>query len=126
MSDRSLPPHPHLEQLRREAKELLAAVGGRALLPWPSASSAGGLLRGHGRLDGVRARLVAGERLHPTVDPTVTAAIRHGHHTPLVDRGKELEPQFFPTSSSTGSVCAWPAAPSLAMSTLATISRRPP
>ncbi|MGH4020776.1 MAG: hypothetical protein ACRDT0_16435 [Pseudonocardiaceae bacterium] len=69
-----------------------------ALLPWPSAAALGlGLLRGHGLLDGVRARLVAGEQLHPTVDPRVTAAIRHGHDTPLVDdRGKELKPQFFP------------------------------
>ena len=69
-----------------------------ALLPWPSAAALGlGLLRGHGLLDGVRARLVAGERLHPTVDPRVVAAIRHGHDTPLVDdRGRELKPQFFP------------------------------
>ncbi|MGH3979438.1 MAG: hypothetical protein ACRDRZ_10635 [Pseudonocardiaceae bacterium] len=69
-----------------------------ALLPWPSAAALGlGLLRGHGLLDGVRARLVAGEQLHPTVDPRVTAAIRHGHDTALVDdRGRELKPQFFP------------------------------
>ncbi len=69
-----------------------------ALLPWPSAAALGlGLLRAHGLLDGVRARLVAGERLHPTVDPRVTAAILHGHDTPLIDNGgKELKPQFFP------------------------------
>ncbi len=69
-----------------------------ALLPWPSVAALGlGLLFGHGLLDGVRARLVAGQRLHPTVDPTVTVAILHGHHTPLIDdRGKELKPQFFP------------------------------
>jgi len=35
--------------------------------------------------------------LHPTVDPRVTAAILHGHDTPLIDNGgKELKPQFFP------------------------------
>ena len=68
------------------------------LLPWPSAAALGlGLLRAHGLLDGVRARMVAGERLHPTVDPTVTAAILRGHDTPLIDNGgKKLKPQFFP------------------------------
>ncbi|MGH4020178.1 MAG: hypothetical protein ACRDT0_13275 [Pseudonocardiaceae bacterium] len=42
----------------------------------------------------MRTRLVAGEQLHPTVDPA-GAAIRHGHDTALVDdRSKELKPQF--------------------------------
>ncbi len=69
-----------------------------ALLPWPSAAALGlGLLGGHGLLDGVRAHLVVGQRLHPTVDPRVTAAILHGHDSPLVDdRGRELKLQFFP------------------------------
>ncbi len=70
----------------------------RALLPWPAAAALGlGLLHAHGLLEGVRARLAAGQQLHPTVDPAVTAAILEGHTTPLRDQhGRELKPQFFP------------------------------
>ncbi|MGH3865102.1 MAG: hypothetical protein ACRDQ4_03005 [Pseudonocardiaceae bacterium] len=70
----------------------------RALLPWPAAAALGlGLLHAHGLLDGVRAQLAAGQRLHPTVDPAVTAAIRNGHTSPLHDpHGCELKTQLFP------------------------------
>ncbi|MGH4013877.1 MAG: hypothetical protein ACRDSL_08085 [Pseudonocardiaceae bacterium] len=56
-----------------------------------------GLLHAHGLLDGVRARLVTGQQLHPTIDPAVTAAILDGHTSAMRDsRGRELKPQFFP------------------------------
>ncbi|MGH3902476.1 MAG: hypothetical protein ACRDTA_30310 [Pseudonocardiaceae bacterium] len=69
-----------------------------ALLPWPAAAALGlGLLHAHGFLDGVRARLATGQHLHPTVDPTVTAAILDGRTNPLRDpRGRELKTQLFP------------------------------
>lgn len=69
-----------------------------AVLPWPAAAALGlGLLHAHGFLDGVRARLTAGQHLHPTVDPAVTTAILNGHITPLRDhRGRELKTQLFP------------------------------
>lgn len=68
------------------------------LLPWPAAAALGiGLLHAHGLLDGVRERLNTGHRLHPTVNPTVVAAISEGSVDTLVDlHGKELKPQFFP------------------------------
>ncbi|MEO7196570.1 MAG: hypothetical protein ABIZ05_17430 [Pseudonocardiaceae bacterium] len=70
----------------------------RALLPWPAAAALGlGLLHAHGLLDGVRARLAAGQHLHPTVDPAVTAAILNGRTSTLHDpRGRELKTQLFP------------------------------
>ncbi|MGH3872806.1 MAG: hypothetical protein ACRDSR_15090 [Pseudonocardiaceae bacterium] len=70
----------------------------RALLPWPAAAALGlGLLHAHGLLDGVRAQLAAGQHLHPTVDPAVTAAILNGCTSPLHDpRGRELKTQLFP------------------------------
>jgi hypothetical protein len=70
----------------------------RALLPWPAAAALGlGLLHAHGLLDGVRAQLAAGQHLHPTVDPAVTAAILNGHTSPLRDpHGRELKTQLFP------------------------------
>ncbi len=70
----------------------------RALLPWPAAAALGrGLLHAHGFLDGVRARLTAGQHLHPTVDPAVTTAILNGRTSPLRDpRGRELKTQLFP------------------------------
>lgn len=69
-----------------------------ALLPWPAAAALGlGLLHAHGFLDGVRARLAAGQHLHPTVDPAVTLAILNGRTNPLCDsRGRELKTQLFP------------------------------
>ena len=70
----------------------------RALLPWPAAAALGlGLLHAHGLLDGVRTQLAAGQHLHPTVDPAVTAAILNGHTSPLRDlHGRELKTQLFP------------------------------
>jgi hypothetical protein len=70
----------------------------RALLPWPAAAALGlGLLHAHGLLDGVRARLIAGQHLHPTVDPAVTTAILNGHTSLLRDpHGRELKTQLFP------------------------------
>ncbi len=70
----------------------------RALLPWPAAAALGlGLLHACGLLEGVRARLAAGQHLHPTVDPAVTTAILDGRTSPLRDsRGRELKPQLFP------------------------------
>ena len=70
----------------------------RALLPWPAAAAFGlGLLHAHGLLDGVRAQLAAGQHLHPTVNPAVTAAILNGHTSPLRDpHGRELKTQLFP------------------------------
>ncbi|MDQ2880642.1 MAG: hypothetical protein M3Y48_05110 [Actinomycetota bacterium] len=69
-----------------------------ALLPWPAAAALGlGLLHAHGFLDGVRARLAAGQHLHPTVDPAVTVAILNGRTDPLRDsQGRELKTQLFP------------------------------
>lgn len=70
----------------------------RALLPWPAAAALGlGLLHAHGLLDGVRAQLIAGQHLHPTVDPAVITAILNGDTGPLRDpRGRELKTQLFP------------------------------
>ncbi|MGH3718955.1 MAG: hypothetical protein ACRDRI_08975 [Pseudonocardiaceae bacterium] len=70
----------------------------RALLPWPAAAALGlGLLHAHGLLDSVRAQLAAGQHLHPTVDPAVTAAILNGSTSPLHDpRNHELKTQLFP------------------------------
>ncbi|MGH4014067.1 MAG: hypothetical protein ACRDSL_09095 [Pseudonocardiaceae bacterium] len=69
-----------------------------ALLPWPSAAALGiGLLHAHGLLDGVHERITTGHQLHPTVNPTVVAAISDGRTEALIDEyGKELKPQFFP------------------------------
>ncbi len=66
----------------------------QALLPWPAAAALGlGLLHAYGFLDGVRARLAAGQHLHPTV----TTAILNGRTNPLRDpRGRELKMQLFP------------------------------
>lgn len=70
----------------------------RGLLPWPAAAALGlGLLHAHGLLDGVRAQLAAGQHLHHTVDPAVTAAILNGHTSLLTDQhGRELKTQLFP------------------------------
>lgn len=70
----------------------------RALLPWPAAAALGlGLLHAHGLLDGVRARLTAGQHLHPTVDSAVITAILNGDTGPLRDpHGRELKTQLFP------------------------------
>lgn len=87
----------HGHQLLANDRVFLHAAT-RALLPWPAAAALGlGLLHAHGLLEGVRARLAAGQRLHPTVDPAVTAAILGGLTSPLRDsRGRELKPQLFP------------------------------
>ncbi|MDQ3988942.1 MAG: hypothetical protein M3291_07050 [Actinomycetota bacterium] len=45
----------------------------------------------------MRARLAAGQHLHPTVDPAVITAILDGRTNPVRDsRGRELKPQLFP------------------------------
>ncbi|MGH3795205.1 MAG: hypothetical protein ACRDSP_09980 [Pseudonocardiaceae bacterium] len=69
-----------------------------AVLPWPAAAALGiGLLHAHGLLSGVRERLNGGHRLHPTVEPSVVAAISKGKVDGIFDEyGKELKPQFFP------------------------------
>ncbi|WP_149184037.1 hypothetical protein [Streptomyces sp. TRM49041] len=68
------------------------------VLPWPAAAAIGlGLLDALGLYDDVRARVLAGEGLHPTQHPRVTQALLGGHRRPLrQDNGKELKPQFFP------------------------------
>ncbi|QDY77424.1 hypothetical protein [Streptomyces qinzhouensis] len=67
------------------------------LLPWPAAASIGlGLLDALGMYDGVRARLLCGERLHPTQRPEVTEALSRGSRAPLRHGSRELKAQFFP------------------------------
>lgn len=80
-----------------------AADGSVKVLPWPSAAAIGlGLLDATGLYDQVRARVLAGEQLHPTQDPSVTEALRDGRRAPMwKPSGKELKPQFFPDQLST-------------------------
>ncbi|MFF6973360.1 MULTISPECIES: lactate/malate family dehydrogenase [Streptomyces] len=68
------------------------------VLPWPSAAAIGlGLLDALGEYDGVRARVLAGEQMHPTQNAAVTAALAEGSRQPLRSpAGKELKVQFFP------------------------------
>lgn len=71
---------------------------GVQILPWPAAAAIGlGLLEALGLYDLTRDRVRAGEQLHPTQDERVTAALRAGHRTPLLDPdGRELKTQVFP------------------------------
>ncbi|MER7048081.1 hypothetical protein [Streptomyces jumonjinensis] len=77
--------------------------GGVRVLPWPAAAAIGlGLLDALGLYDGVRGRVLAGERLHPTQHQRVTDALTSGSREPLFnERGKELKPQFFPDQLDT-------------------------
>ncbi|MEU9778695.1 hypothetical protein [Streptomyces sp. NPDC047968] len=77
--------------------------GGVDVLPWPSAAAIGlGSLDALGVYDDVRARHLAGERLHPTQHERVTRALTDGRRAPLfASSGKELKPQFFPDQLTT-------------------------
>ncbi|WP_031511381.1 hypothetical protein [Streptomyces megasporus] len=67
------------------------------VLPWPAAAAVGlGLLDALGWYETVRGRLAAGERLHPTVDPRVTAALAAGRREPLWEGRRELKAQVWP------------------------------
>lgn len=69
------------------------------VLPWPSAAAIGlGLLDALGLYDVVRERLEAGEQLHPTQHPDVTAALLAGRREPLWegDGRRERKVQVFP------------------------------
>ncbi|MGJ5831994.1 hypothetical protein [Streptomyces ossamyceticus] len=68
------------------------------VLPWPSAAAIGlGLLDALGLYDVVRERLEAGEQLHPTQPPDVTAALFAGRRKPLWegDGRRERKVQVF-------------------------------
>ncbi|MEU9190329.1 hypothetical protein AB0D14_38585 [Streptomyces sp. NPDC048484] len=96
--------------LAREGYELLAndrvfvrpEPGGLRILPWPSAAAIGfGLLESTGLYEPVRARVLAGEQMHPTQDQRVTDALHAGSTKPIWNaKGKELKPQFFPDQLS--------------------------
>ncbi len=75
---------------------------GLRILPWPSAAAIGfGLLDSTGLYEPLRARVLIGERMHPTQDQRVTDALRAGSTTPVWNaEGKELKPQFFPDQLS--------------------------
>ncbi|MCX4659063.1 hypothetical protein [Streptomyces uncialis] len=94
------------------------ADGGVQVLPWPAAAAIGlGLLDALGLYDGVRARVLAGETLHPTQHQRVTDALTSGTREPLWnEKGKELKPQFFPDQIQT-----WLGAPLAADGTAAHI-----
>ncbi|UUU32474.1 hypothetical protein JIX56_22625 [Streptomyces sp. CA-210063] len=69
------------------------------VLPWPAAAAVGlGLLDALGLYDVVRERLRAGEQLHPTQHPEVTAALLAGRRDPLwePDGRRERKVQVFP------------------------------
>lgn len=67
------------------------------VLPWPAAAAVGlGLLQALGWSDLVRARLKAGESLHPTGDQRVTDALLAGNYQPLWDGSRELKAQIWP------------------------------
>ncbi|MGW0605881.1 hypothetical protein [Streptomyces sp. NPDC002640] len=71
------------------------------LLAWPAAAALGlGLLAALGVYDRVRDRVLAGESLHPTQHPQVTAALRAGRAQPLWNGHTELKAQFFPDQLS--------------------------
>ncbi|WP_406144776.1 hypothetical protein [Streptomyces sp. NBC_01012] len=73
------------------------------VLPWPSAAAIGfGLLDALGWYEPVRARVQAGERMHPTQKHKVTDALLAGDRTPLWKKpGVEMKPQFFPDQLET-------------------------
>ncbi|MET9779224.1 hypothetical protein ABZ023_34110, partial [Streptomyces sp. NPDC006367] len=75
---------------------------GLRILPWPSASAIGfGLLGSVGLYEPLRARILAGEQMHPTQDQRVTDALYAGSTKPIWNsKGKELKPQFFPDQLS--------------------------
>ncbi|MEU6355206.1 hypothetical protein ABZ896_38835 [Streptomyces sp. NPDC047072] len=96
--------------LAREGYELLAndrvfvrpEDEGLRILPWPSAAAIGfGLLESAGLYAPLRARVLAGEQMHPTQDQRVTDALHAGNTKPIWNaKGKELKPQFFPDQLS--------------------------
>ncbi|MCX4677630.1 hypothetical protein OG413_20375 [Streptomyces sp. NBC_01433] len=73
------------------------------VLPWPSAAAIGfGLLDALGWFEPVRARVAAGELMHPTQKQKVTDALLAGDRTPLWKAaGTEMKPQFFPDQLQT-------------------------
>lgn len=73
------------------------------VLPWPSAAAIGfGLLDALGWYEPVRARVRAGELMHPTQKQAVTDALLAGDRTPLwKESGAEMKPQFFPDQLET-------------------------
>jgi len=73
------------------------------VLPWPSAAAIGfGVLGALGWYEPVRARLVAGELMHPTQKQQVTDALLAGDRTPLWKKpGVEMKPQFLPDQLQT-------------------------
>ncbi|MFD7432593.1 hypothetical protein ACFV6Z_36825 [Streptomyces sp. NPDC059818] len=77
--------------------------GSIRVLPWPSAAAIGfGLLDALGWYEPVRARVRAGERMHPTQKQQVTDALLAGDRTPLwKTSGAEMKPQFFPDQLET-------------------------
>lgn len=77
--------------------------GSIRVLPWPSAAAIGfGLLDALGWYEPVRARVQAGEQMHPTQKQKVTDALLAGDRTPLWKRsGAEMKPQFFPDQLET-------------------------
>jgi hypothetical protein len=69
------------------------------VVPWPAAAAIGlGLLDALGWFDLARARLRAGDQLHPTQHPAVTEAILEGRRTPLWEPNgqRERKAQLFP------------------------------
>ncbi len=73
------------------------------VLPWPSAAAIGfGLLDALGWYEPVRARVRAGEQMHPTQKQKVTDALLAGDRAPLWKAsGVEMKPQFFPDQLET-------------------------
>ncbi|WP_225846942.1 isopentenyl transferase family protein [Streptomyces sp. HPF1205] len=72
-------------------------ASGVCVLPWPSAAALGlGLLDALGWYDTVKARLEAGEVLHPTQKQRVTDALLSGQRAPLWEGKRELKAQIWP------------------------------
>ncbi|MGH3853109.1 MAG: hypothetical protein ACRDR6_06345 [Pseudonocardiaceae bacterium] len=86
------------ELLANDRVFVRADPSGVRVLPWPAAAAIGlGLLDALGLYDLARERVRVGERLHPTQDERVSAALRTGHRTPLREPdGRELKAQVFP------------------------------
>ncbi|MER6156929.1 hypothetical protein ABT147_15490 [Streptomyces sp. NPDC001868] len=90
----------HGHRLLANDRVFVKSVGADVrVLPWPAAAAVGlGLLDALGLYDVVRERLRAGERLHPTQHPEVTAALLAGRREPLwePDGRRERKVQVFP------------------------------
>ncbi|MET7685587.1 hypothetical protein [Streptomyces sp. NPDC005423] len=92
-------------QLHANERVFVKVVGGEPrVLPWPPAAALGlGLLDALGLFDVVRARLQAGEQLHPTQHRDVTDALLAGRREPLWEPGgkRERKVQVFPDQFDT-------------------------